>query len=363
MLYDFAIIGGGPAGFAAGITLLLHTNKTVVVIEGAGNRSLPVGETVSSGILPLMEYLQLDKTFLEDAHLPSYGNAAAWGTDQLNENDHLFNGSGNGWHLNRLAFDNRLREKFLQLNGVIEQAAFNAADFTNDAWQLHTTVKGQPATYNARFVIEASGRKNAFLRSINVEHFALDKLSAVIGVFNTNTTGPGRVLLESTHYGWWYCAPLPNQQVVVNLFSDHDIIRAQALHKPAVWWELLCHTKQIAPVLAAAEWNHKVMVKPAHTCIAAQVFDKRWIAAGDAACAFDPISSLGIGYALSSGTHAARCGLELLTKDKSSFAEAYADGVLNNFKNYLSIRKAFYAKEKRWSNDPFWRRRSAIHSP
>jgi hypothetical protein len=83
---------------------------------------------------------------------------------------------------------------------------------------------------------------------------------------------------------------------------------------------------------------------------------QQWIAAGEAAVSFDPLSSLGIGHALSSGIQAGRIVNERFL-ERVFFSESYQSDCELNFNNYLIQRQSLYMIEQRWPNSPFWSRR------
>jgi hypothetical protein len=85
-----------------------------------------------------------------------------------------------------------------------------------------------------------------------------------------------------------------------------------------------------------------------------------WIAAGDAACSFDPLASMGIGHAIASGIHAARVAHDSLTADGALLAQ-YARGVDRNGSQYLDTRERYYSLEPRFAGRPFWARRQDVH--
>jgi flavin-dependent dehydrogenase len=77
---------------------------------------------------------------------------------------------------------------------------------------------------------------------------------------------------------------------------------------------------------------------------------KHWVAVGDAASAYDPLSSLGICKALESGIRAA----DALARHRLDEYEAW---VRSSFEQYVWTRDAYYALETRWPDSPFWRAR------
>lgn len=84
--------------------------------------------------------------------------------------------------------------------------------------------------------------------------------------------------------------------------------------------------------------------------------DDGWLAVGDAASAYDPISSQGIHKALTDGIAAAGAIASWLAGDPRGVAD-YRVGVGERFIEYLEMRNYFYETERRWSDGPFWRRR------
>ncbi len=80
---------------------------------------------------------------------------------------------------------------------------------------------------------------------------------------------------------------------------------------------------------------------------------KGWVAAGDAVCSFDPLSSMGIGHALSSGIRAGIIARQQLMEEKD-YTDVYTRDVIGNFSNYMAIRSKFYQSETRWKSSKFW---------
>jgi flavin-dependent dehydrogenase len=91
--------------------------------------------------------------------------------------------------------------------------------------------------------------------------------------------------------------------------TDYDL-RAQAS------WERRLDT---APATSArlASWrpDGQQLVRAANSQCAEAVAGTGWVAAGDAAAAFDPLSSMGIGFSLRSGMEAARVAVGMLEDD------------------------------------------------
>ena len=81
-----------------------------------------------------------------------------------------------------------------------------------------------------------------------------------------------------------------------------------------------------------------------------------WIAAGDAAISFDPLSSQGIFNALYSGLKAGRA-LESHLSGKPSALELYDRHLTSIYDAYFQNCTMFYRYERRWPASTFWKRR------
>ena len=80
-----------------------------------------------------------------------------------------------------------------------------------------------------------------------------------------------------------------------------------------------------------------------------------WIAVGDAAMSWDPLSSLGIYKALDSGLRALESVAGALRQNTS--CAKYTDWSDNVFRHYMVLRNKTYKEQRRWPGSQFWKRR------
>ena len=93
---DVAIIGGGPAGCAAALTLLNQTSFKVGILESTNYDNFRVGESVSPNFLSLLRYLKVEDEFSSEMQISSPGIDTSWGSSNLRSRDFFFTGQGNG---------------------------------------------------------------------------------------------------------------------------------------------------------------------------------------------------------------------------------------------------------------------------
>jgi flavin-dependent dehydrogenase len=81
-----------------------------------------------------------------------------------------------------------------------------------------------------------------------------------------------------------------------------------------------------------------------------------WLAVGDAASTFDPVSSHGVFKALRSGILASYAVLDRLD-GKAGWLDKYTLLHAREFDEYRKTWAAVYRREVRWPNETFWSRR------
>ena len=161
---DVAIIGAGPAGVAAGLSLKQLAPEARVALFGS-SRTLqrrPVESLVPAARKTLTE-LGCWEAFKAEAFSESLGSRAVWGSDVPYENEFLFSLHGCGWSVNRARFDSMLVECARAAGIEVHEARgmTPGASFTIDASGRRAVFR-HPTRGGAAFVERVGGR----LRSV-----------------------------------------------------------------------------------------------------------------------------------------------------------------------------------------------------
>lgn len=347
-----AVVGAGPAGCAAALTLRRYLPEIEVVIVDAGvpggSGGPAEGETLSPGVLPLLAYLGLDADFRGAGHLPAGGTASAWGSSSVVERSYLFTGRGLGWHLDRATFDAWL----------VERAEAAGARVVHGRALLRPgrslEVKGRESIA-VDAVVDAGGRPAALARACGSRPRRDDGLVAEVRWYASGEEQPvsDGALVESVPDGWWYSATLPAGRGVAMCMTDADLRRGSS------WERRLEHAPATAGRIEGWTATGETAMRAANSQLSPVLVEAGCVAAGDAAASFDPISALGVGFALRSGMEAARVAAAACEGDTAT-AAAYSASVGRIYADYRSRFAAVYGHERRWPDAPFWARRSAV---
>ena len=367
-----AVLGGGPAGAATALALRRHQpSLAVTLVEGGAYETPRVGETLPPAVRPLLDGLGVWRSFVDQAHLASRGTSAVWGPPggraeaPPSDHDFLLSPQAEGWHLDRARFDRWLAGEAAAAGCelLLDATYLRHRRGERGGWRLTLRRGGEPFELAARHAVDATGRRAAFARRAGAVPVVFDDLLGVFRWFEI--APPGAVpsthaLVEAVEGGWWYAARLPGERLLIGAFADADGVAAAGLREPAGWWRGLEATHHVRAWVAAAgggeHGDGPPSTHPAGTRHLHPFAGDGWLAVGDAATCYDPLSSQGILKALRFARLAAYATADALAGDAAAAAR-YAAWVRNDFEGYLAARSAVYRRERRWPDSPFWRRR------
>lgn len=358
--FDIGIAGAGPAGAAAAIILARLGHSVALANLRMPNR-FAIGEALAPRSLSLLDELGVRAQFEAEPHRASYGSVSAWGSSELQMTDHIHQVAGNGYQLAREKFDAMLVRAAAEAGAkVFDNARLSHVGILDGGHRVH--MRGGLAEWemSCQWLVDASGRSGTLATSLGTERQHLDKLIAVSMLMKTAeaTDQDGRTWVEAVEEGWWYSALLPSGVRLVAFLFDADITDRSRLLTTNGLLERLQRTEHLSKL--ATEHHYEPCMRPqgADACTSrlTRFTGERWVAVGDAAISFDPLSSMGISNAIHLGICAAHA-IHAAVHGEQHALSSYEDHVGKIFAAYVPSRRTTYTMEGRWPNAPFWLRR------
>ncbi|NPU13496.1 NAD(P)/FAD-dependent oxidoreductase [Bradyrhizobium sp. 83002] len=355
---DVVVVGCGPAG--ATTALNLAPFRRVLVLERNAAPAPRIGESVPGAIRRLLADMGLWDAFAADRHAPCYVRRSVWGGAAADEQDSIRDPLGHGWHLDRVRFETMLRTAATARGAAVLSPAHPiGVAWEHGAWQLRVAHRDQRLLVRAPLLIDAGGRSSTLLRPFGGRRNAGDKLLCgwVQGTAR-RAADAGVTFTAAEPEGWWYTAPLPGDRRVLAFHTDADLGAASDTRSATALLARAARLPELGAVLAASGFAPDASsgVCAAHSAALAPPAGEGWLAAGDAALAFDPLSSQGLFHALYTGLAAAEAAHRHLDGDAAALPE-YATGLAAIRQAYDDHLVAWYGQERRFTAQPFWRRR------
>ena len=355
--YPIVIIGGGPAGLATSLTLSARKIKHCIV-EAQARPFLKPGEAIPPNARPLLRQLGIEHLLQDKAHHPYYGNKSYWGNAQLHQEEFMKEVHGHGYLLDRMHFEKQLRElaKASEFCSFYEGYRLQGILTTKEEVRIEINNAKEKETVIGAYVVDATGRKASVCRHLGVEKQQLDQQFTVFGQASLPTSVEQQIYIEANEKGWWYAAPIGANKLSLMFFTTRELLPI----KNKIF-NFLTIEKTISPLMSKLLEGAKMdqasfQIMPSGTTCLDIPYGHRWLAVGDAAYSYDPISSYGITSALAGAYYGAQALADSF-QGKEDALMVYRYLMENAFQVYLKKLKMQYQQEKRWKNCLYWKKR------
>lgn len=355
--YDVVVVGGGVAGLSAALTLV-RAGVSVCVLERTDYSPWRPGETLSPVAFAELRQLLAPEALETAGFLESHGLEATWGSERPHHHSFLTNPYGSGWHVERRHLDALLARHAQSLQVPLwRSTCVTHLEREGHGWRGRVRTPRGPVELRCAALVDATGRSAQVARQLGVRRRDWDALCSVSGVIDRP---PGfqeqHLVVEATPQGWWYAAPLPGGRLILSLLSDVDVLQRHGALQPTGWSALFSTTRHLRERVGGLAAVSRLQVRRCETSRLEHAAGAGWVAVGDAAAMWDPLSSSGILKGLRTGRAAARALCAALGGNSGALGD-YARQQAEEFSRYLSARQAHYTLEQRWAGEEFWRRR------
>jgi flavin-dependent dehydrogenase len=262
-----------------------------------------------------------------------------------------------GWHVDRAEFDRMLATEAANRGAVVLlETSLREVQQAGADWRLASS---QGDTLAARFIVDATGGTATLARRFGAQFVSLDRFLGAARFFEGGSDD-SRLLVEAFEHGWWYTAGLPSGKRITGCITDADLAQRMKLGETEEWQRRLASAPKVAALMQRCTPTSPIIMRSTASRHLEPVATTRWLAVGDAASRFDPLSSQGILKALRSGIFASYAIGDWLIQGDDAGLQRYCRHVAEEFRSYSEVRTKYYRQELRWPTSEFWRRR---HNP
>lgn len=352
--HEAVVIGGGPAGCALSV-LLARNGARVALVERADYRAFRVGEHFAPSLRLALDSLGCEPHSLAGSLSPSPGVEVDWGAGGPEFRPYL---GGRGFNAVRNTFDAALFAH-ARSAGVSTYAGVSElqVERQQSGWRVAIQTADGVQQLAARLLIDASGRRSTLSRRFGSKFERAGSLRAITVFVPHRATHVARsaaLVVEALESGWLSLTPRCDGSIVT-FYSDR-VARGSAPGRPeALVYEALETSSLVRSHLLAEEWLQARVhgVWPAFPRLSRSPCGDGWLAVGEAAIAFDPVSGSGVALALETAFRAAE--LAASSESLQLGGRLYREALAERYRAHLERRRDVYRQAaERFPKTQFW---------
>jgi flavin-dependent dehydrogenase len=369
---DVIVVGGGPAG--AICALVLARGGARVSLAHWGGYAPGGIELVSGHARSIIE--RHCSSFFREAvpGVEVHETVSLWDTPEPVTFNAMFNPWGPGVAVERQLFDQALCNLAREAGvSIIEDAKVAGIERRGDRWRILMRLAetsadeaGSSGVCNADFLVIATGRVAApFLdRSPLVESSKI----ALMTLLQVRSDEPCAVpahapqhalYIEATDKGWWYALPTLDGKYFAGFCIDRDELKRRRVPLKDFFFQELQRTRLLAPLLPSTQGAQPISGRAAGAGAFNRAAGDGWLAVGDAAYAPDPLSGMGIEWAIESAQLGAHTLLEEMQRATRSPTHRNSSADFAGYENAIRARASqqdktaayHYGRFQKWKHE------------
>ncbi len=316
------IIGGGPAGAAAGCYLSKEGIPNLI-LESAVHPREHVGESMVTATTRIFEELNFLEVMEQEGFIHKYG--ASWHPAKAGASLHVeFSeieqegvNQDYTYQVDRAKMDMLLLKHAEKMGSkVIQGVRVKEVVFENDkATGVIVNIAGQTVTIPCKAILDASGRHTVIGKQLkikeadqNFNQFAVHAWFE--GVDRGNRPNDIHIHFLPVERGWVWQIPISDTITSIGVVTDKKVFKGAKEDYEAWFNEMSQGAPDIAKALKNAKRVNKIKVEADYSYKMDSFVGNGWMLIGDAARFVDPIFSSGVSIAM----HSAKFAVEQLIK-------------------------------------------------
>jgi flavin-dependent dehydrogenase len=314
---DVLVIGGGPAGSTIS-NLLTEKGRKVVLLEMARHPRFHIGESLLPMNMPIFRRLGVMDEVMKigvikhaadfntdragDPYIPLYFERAVDKTNPY------------AVQVRRSEFDKLLLDKSRATGTKVHEGVrVTAVDFPKDAPAVVTAVdeSGAKRTWQARFVVDASGRDTFLSRTLGLKRMnPRHRSAAIFGHFRNVERRAGREAGNISLYwfdsGWIWMIPLHDGAMSIGAVCWTDYLKERRTSLEELLWATIRRCPAVVERMKDASLMGNVTATGNYSYSSTSMYGRGYLLIGDAHTFVDPVFSTGVYLAM----HSAVTGAE-----------------------------------------------------
>lgn len=351
-IYDAIIIGAGPGGSTAAITMA-RAGSRVIMLEKDAHPRFHIGESILPRTEPLLRELGLSERVRQLPHLPKVGAEFGWGDDpktmQFGFTDGLLPGFPI-FNIEREHLDKLLADVAVESGAELrENVAVKKIEKLSEGDCAVLLSTGE--TIRGKVILDASGHGTVVARHLGQRRPMADPNLQKVAYFGhfenverSAGVADGHPTLFMCDEGWFWMIGLNETKTSVGFVTRPSFVKQ--LDVPAdrlLQWAIdRCPNVRQRMRNAVGDERNQVLADFSYDC--SPHAGPGFFLIGDAGCFLDPIFSTGVTLAMIGGQAAAKEVLAVQRGEKSwpAAAKGYRTLIQNSTPVFWRLIKAYY---------------------